>query len=463
MDKAALRRALIEERLNLPDRLQRADLLQQVMRIWLVNRPDTVIGAYWPIKGEFDPLPALHRWKEDGELLDEPLRRRVALPVVNKQHKTLTFHAWYPGCPMEEDAYGIPKPKDTEVIVPTLLFVPCVGYAPGGYRLGYGGGFYDRTLATLQPKPFTVGLGFTHGYLDDFEPEEFDLPLDAILNDNGVVWPVLAARPAPRGPVMRAAHHSGLFSHRWRIAQPLAWQADLHFSGAPMLKLYIGNKNYSSWSMRPWVLLKQAGIAFEEVRVRFDSFDADSEFKRVMSPVSPTGKVPALVDGDLVVWDTLASAEYAAERHPDKKLWPADAKARARARSVCAEMHSGFTALRGNCPMNIEANLADAGALIWRDKAGVRTDVQRLVEMWSALLQEHGGPMLFGEFTVADAYFAPVCMRLHSYALPVPTPIKAYVDRVRALPGVKAWIDEALAEKDFLDFEEPYRLRHTEG
>ena len=190
MDKAALRRALIEERLNLPDRLHRADLLQQVMRIWLVNRPDTVIGAYWPIKGEFDPLPALHRGKEDGELLDEPLRRRIGLPVVNKEHKTLTFHAWYPGCPMEPDAYGIPKPKDTEMIVPTLLFVPCVGYAAGGYRLGYGGGFYDRTLATLQPKPFTVGLGFTNGYLDEFEPEEFDLPLDAILNDNGVVWPV---------------------------------------------------------------------------------------------------------------------------------------------------------------------------------------------------------------------------------------------------------------------------------
>jgi len=230
-----------------------------------------------------------------------------------------------------------------------------------------------------------------------------------------------------------------------------------------MLKLYIGNKNYSSWSMRPWVLLKQAGIVFEEVRVRFDSFEADSEFKRAISAVNPTGKVPVLVDGDLVVWDTLAIAEYVAETHPDKNLWPADPKARARARSVCAEMHSGFTALRGNCPMNIEANLADAGALIWRDKAGVRTDVQRLVDMWSALLEEHGGPMLFGDFTVADAYFAPVCMRLHSYALPIPAPIKAYVDRVRALPGVKAWIDEALAEKDFLDFEEPYRLRHTEG
>jgi len=164
--------------------------MQRVMRIWLVGRTDTIIGAYWPIKGEFDPLPALHRWKEDGELLDEPQRRRIALPVVDKVHKTLTFHTWYPGCPMEEDAYGIPKPKDTEVVVPTLLFVACVGYGAGGHRLGYGGGFYDRTLASLDPKPTTVGLGFTQGFLEDFEPEPHDMPLDAILNDNGVVWPV---------------------------------------------------------------------------------------------------------------------------------------------------------------------------------------------------------------------------------------------------------------------------------
>ena len=212
MDKLRLRKALIEERLNLPDRQQRADALQQVMRIWLFGRTDTVIGAYWPIKGEFDPLPALYRWQEDAllgadlkpnqpvapdssvqlatESIANQSTRRIGLPVVNKLHKTLTFHAWYPGCPMEEDAYGIPKPKDTEVIVPTLLFVPCVGYGPGGYRLGYGGGFYDRTLATLQPRPFTVGLGFTHGWLPDIEPEAHDLPLDALLNDNGVVWPV---------------------------------------------------------------------------------------------------------------------------------------------------------------------------------------------------------------------------------------------------------------------------------
>ena len=165
-----LRKDLVEQRLNLPDRLQRSDLLQRVMRIWLVGRSDVVIGAYWPIKGEFDPLPALHRWKEDGELLDEPQPRRIGLPVVDRVHKTLTFSAWYPGCPMEEDAFDIPKPKETEIVVPTLLFVPCVGYGPGGYRLGYGGGFYDRTLATLQPRPFTVGLGFSNGFVPDSSP-----------------------------------------------------------------------------------------------------------------------------------------------------------------------------------------------------------------------------------------------------------------------------------------------------
>ena len=190
MDKSATRQALLETRLNMPDRYARVEDLQRVMRIWLFGRSDTVIGAYWPIKGEFGPLPALHRWKEDGELLDDPVRRRIGLPVVNKLHKTLTFHVWYPGCPMEEDAYGIPKPKDTEPVVPTLLFVPCVGYGPGGYRLGYGGGFYDRTLATLQPKPFTVGLGFGHGFLPDLMPEPHDVPLDAILNEYGTVWPV---------------------------------------------------------------------------------------------------------------------------------------------------------------------------------------------------------------------------------------------------------------------------------
>jgi len=225
-----------------------------------------------------------------------------------------------------------------------------------------------------------------------------------------------------------------------------------------VIKLYVGNKNYSSWSMRPWVLLTQAGIAFEEVVVRFDSFSPDSQFKQTLAKLSPTGKVPLLQDGALVVWDTLAIAETVAERFPEKNLWPQDARARAHARSICAEMHAGFTGLRGNCPMNIEASLPERGALIWRDNAAVRADVARLVQMWTELLQRHGGPLLFGEFSIADAYFAPVCMRLKTYALPVPEAISAYVERVCNLPGVKAWIDGALAEKDFLDFEEPYRL-----
>ncbi len=225
-----------------------------------------------------------------------------------------------------------------------------------------------------------------------------------------------------------------------------------------MLKLYVGNKNYSSWSMRPWVLMRQSGIAFEEVMVRFDSFDAGSHFKQTLSGLTPAAKVPVLLDGELAIWDTLAIAEYLAEQHPDKQLWPSDRAARARARSVCAEMHSGFTGLRGNCPMNIEASLPEVGALIWRDKPAVRSDVQRLVHMWTGLLQEHGGPMLFGDFSIADAYFAPVCMRFKTYALPLPTLIADYVQRVSELPGVVAWIADAQAEQDFLDFEEPYRL-----
>ena len=226
-----------------------------------------------------------------------------------------------------------------------------------------------------------------------------------------------------------------------------------------MLKLYIGNKNYSSWSMRPWVLFRQADIAFEEIVVRFDSFDEGSEFRRQISTVSPVGKVPVLDDDGLKVWDTLAIAEYLAERFPEKNLWPQGVQARARARSVCAEMHSGFVALRGACPMNIEADLAGIGALVWRDKPAVRADVTRLVAMWRELLAGHEGAMLFGDFCIADAFFAPVCMRLKGYALPVPEDIAAYIARLSALPGVKAWIDGALAENDFREFEEPYRLR----
>ena len=225
-----------------------------------------------------------------------------------------------------------------------------------------------------------------------------------------------------------------------------------------MIQLYIGNKNYSSWSMRPWVLLRQAGIAFEEVMLRFDSFEGSSTFKAGLKDITPVGKVPVLVHNGFAVWDTLAIAEYLAETFPEKNLWPTQQQARARARSVCAEMHSGFAGLRSACPMNIEAHLPDVGALALRDKPAVRADLQRIITLWSGLLAEHQGPMLFGAFSIADAYFAPVVMRLKTYALPVPADVAAYMDRVCALPGVKDWIDGALAEKDFIDFEEPFRL-----
>lgn len=238
------------------------------------------------------------------------------------------------------------------------------------------------------------------------------------------------------------------------------------------LSLLIGNKNYSSWSMRPWVLLTQAGIPFTEHMVRFDSFDPDSRFKHTVSTHNPVGKVPVLLDNThlspsgqpLAVWDTLAIAEYAAELAPAQApagtapLWPADPATRARARSVCAEMHSGFGALRSHFPMNIEASLPHVGALVLRDQPAVRADLARLVGMWTELLAAHGGPMLFGHFTVADAFFAPVVMRLRTYDLPVPDAVATYIQAVCDLPSVQAWVAGALAEHDFLDFEEPYRL-----
>ena len=224
-----------------------------------------------------------------------------------------------------------------------------------------------------------------------------------------------------------------------------------------MRKLYIGNKNYSSWSMRPWVLMKQADIPFEEVKVRFDSFDAGSQFKNAIGALNPVAKVPVLTDGDLAVWDTLAIAEYLAETFPEKQLWPRAAAERARARSICAEMHAGFGKLRSLCPMNIEASLAEVGARLLKDNPALQADLDRIVQMWSGLLDAHGGPLLFGGFSIADSYFAPVGTRIKTYGLPVPPAISAYIERVQALPGVKAWIDDALAEKDFVAFNEPYR------
>jgi glutathione S-transferase len=224
------------------------------------------------------------------------------------------------------------------------------------------------------------------------------------------------------------------------------------------MQLYIGNKNYSSWSMRPWVLMREFGIPFDEVMVRFDNnFEADSAFKRRLAEVAPTGRVPVLVDDGFAVWDTLAIAEYLAERFAQHALWPRDTRQRARARSICAEMHSGFSALRSHCPQNIEASLPAAGARVLKEHAAVRSDLERVQALWAEALQASGGPFLFGAFGIADAYFAPVAGRIRTYGLPATDAASAYVERVFASRGVAAWVRDALAERDFLQFEEPYR------
>jgi glutathione S-transferase len=226
------------------------------------------------------------------------------------------------------------------------------------------------------------------------------------------------------------------------------------------VQLYIGNKNYSSWSLRPWLLMRHAGIEFEEIKLRL-SLEGDSPFKQTLLRIAPSGKVPLLVDAGFAVWDTLAIAEYLAEKFPKLQLWPADARARARARSLCAEMHSGFGALRDSFPMNMEASLQEVGQRVLRDSGAAAADLARIVQMWSERLRA-GGPFLFGAFGIADSYFAPVCSRIRTYALPVPATVGAYVDRVFALPSMQAWLEDSLAEKDFIDFDEPYRERpHT--
>ena len=222
------------------------------------------------------------------------------------------------------------------------------------------------------------------------------------------------------------------------------------------LQLIIANKNYSSWSMRPWVLMAELDIAFDEKLVRFD-FSEGSPFRTEVAQASPAGLVPVLVDEGFAVWDTLAIAEYLHERFPQKNVWPADARARARARSVAAEMHSGFGALRSHCPMNIEARFPEVAARIWEEQPAVRQNVARIEALWADALAASGGPFLFGAFSAADAFFAPVCMRFATYPLPLSPTAQAYGERVRQTGAVQRWVAAALQEHDFVVEDEPYR------
>jgi glutathione S-transferase len=200
------------------------------------------------------------------------------------------------------------------------------------------------------------------------------------------------------------------------------------------MKLYLGNKNYSSWSLRPWLVLKESGASFEEEVVHLDRPDTKSR----IAAFSPSGRVPVLVDGDVRIWDSLAISEYVAEKFPQAKLWPEDRAARAHARAVSCEMHSGFAALRENMPMNVRARLPGKGRT-----PEVLADIARIQAIWSA----KRGPFLFGHFTIADAMFAPVALRFVTYDVEMESAPRAYVDALLALPAMKEWIATAAAEE----------------
>ena len=218
------------------------------------------------------------------------------------------------------------------------------------------------------------------------------------------------------------------------------------------LRLIIANKNYSSWSMRPWVLLTQAGIAFEEVQLKFD----DDNKVEGITQWSPTRKVPVLWVDDEPVWDSLAICETVAELYPDRQLWPADAKARRVARAISAEMHAGFGDLRKNMPMNLRASHPDKGRT-----PGSLNDIERIVAIWEACRARFGagGDMLFGGFTVADAVYAPVVTRFKTYAVELPSIAQRYAEAMLALPSVRKWYEGALAETEFVPADEPYARR----
>ncbi len=203
-----------------------------------------------------------------------------------------------------------------------------------------------------------------------------------------------------------------------------------------MYTLYIGNKNYSSWSLRPWILLTELGLPFNETLIPFDDGDSWAKFRAF----SPTGLVPCLHDGERVVWESLAITEYLAEAH--SAVWPGDADARAWARSATAEMHAGFNALRNECPMTVgmRIELPEISAALGRD-------LERIQELWQQGLDRFGGPYLAGsKFTAADAFFAPVAFRVQTFNLPLREAAANYVGHLLALPGMQSWTDAALAE-----------------
>ncbi len=209
----------------------------------------------------------------------------------------------------------------------------------------------------------------------------------------------------------------------------------------PIPRLIIGNKNYSSWSLRPWLALKQTGIPFEELRIPLYTQTSKRDIRRH----SPSGKVPALEDGGITIWDSLAICEYLAERYPNKGLWPADTAARAVARSVSAEMHSGFIKLRSNMMMNCRGSFPGKG---WAP--GVREDIERITAIWKDCRARYGaaGPMLFGQFSIADAMYAPVVLRFAIYAVETDPVSTAYMNAIQALSPLQEWRAAARSEPE---------------
>lgn len=214
-----------------------------------------------------------------------------------------------------------------------------------------------------------------------------------------------------------------------------------------MLTLLIGNKNYSSWSLRPWLVLSVFEIPFQERLIPLYESDSAAQIRSV----SPSGKVPCLIDGEQVVWDSLAICEYLAEHYPNKGLWPIHPAKRARARSLAAEMHSGFAALRNECPMNIRRQKPEHVL-----SAAAASDVDRIITLWQEerARQHNAGPFLFGEFCIADAMFAPVVWRMRSYGIALNGEAAAYADALYRLPAMQDWRTAALAE--------PWRIAASE-